>query len=65
MVGAGIVEIDRLLDEAQAEVAGVEAEIADRIAGNRGDVVQSGHGDLLSIRPFRGVEVLDSNIGRL
>src|SRR3954451_2770518 len=43
MISAGIVEIDRLLDEAQAEVAGVEAKIPDGITGNRGDVVQPRH----------------------
>ena len=32
VIGAGIVEIDGLLDEAQAERAGVEVEIASGVA---------------------------------
>ncbi len=43
VIGAGIVEVDGLLDEAQAEIPRVEAEIADGIAGDRSDMVQSRH----------------------
>ncbi len=41
VIGAGIVEIDGLLHQPQAEGLGVELDIAARIAGNRGDVVDA------------------------
>lgn len=43
VIGRRIIEIDRLLDEAQPEIAGVKAEIPDGVAGNRSDMVQSRH----------------------
>src|SRR5262249_450509 len=43
MVGAGVVEIHRLLDEAQPEHAGVEIEVAVRFPGNGRHVVNSRH----------------------
>ena len=47
VVGAGIVEVDGLFDEAEAEYAAVEVDILLRIAGDGGDVVNSG--DLHSV----------------
>ena len=46
MIGAGIVEIDRALDEAHAERPGVEIQIARGGPGDRGDMVNAvmGHG---------------------
>ena len=41
VIGAGIVEIHRLLDEAQADDAGIKFPIALGLAGNRGDVMDS------------------------
>ena len=43
MIGSGIVEIDRALDEPQAERAAVEVQVARRIAGDRRDVMQAVH----------------------
>ena len=43
MVGAGIVEIDRALHEAQAERAGVEVEVALRVGGDGRDVVDAAY----------------------
>jgi hypothetical protein len=47
MIGLGVVEIDHALDEPQAEGAGVEIEVARRLAGDGRDMVQAGHGGLL------------------
>ncbi len=52
VVGAGVVLVHRLLDEAQAERVGVEAAVARRVGGDRRHVVQAaeleiGHGCLL------------------
>src|SRR5213078_4658452 len=44
VVGAGIVEIDRLLDEPQAQRAGVKIEISQSVTGNGGNVVDAWHG---------------------
>ena len=46
VVGAGIVEVDGLLDEPQAERPGVEVDVAAGVAGDRRDVVDAvlGHG---------------------
>ncbi len=41
VVGAGIVEVHRALDEAQPEHPGIEVEVPLRIAGDRGDVVNA------------------------
>ena len=41
MIGAGIVEVDGLLHEAQPERAGVEVEIAARRSRDRGDMVDA------------------------
>jgi hypothetical protein len=41
VIGAGIVEVDGLLDEAQAEDAGVEVEIAAGWACDGGDVMNA------------------------
>jgi hypothetical protein len=45
MVRAGIVEIHRLLDEAESEDVGVEVEIARRLSGDRCHVVNAWHGE--------------------
>ena len=54
VIGAGIVEVDGLLDEPQAERPGVEVAVAAGVAGDRGDVVDAvlGHG-LSPSRPVR------------
>src|SRR5699024_5923482 len=48
MVGRGVIEVDGLLDQAQAQALDVEVDVALRVPGNRRDVVQSagacGHG---------------------
>jgi hypothetical protein len=41
MIGAGVVEVDRSLDQPQTEGAGVEVEVAAGIAGDGGDVVEA------------------------
>jgi hypothetical protein len=41
VVGAGVVEVDGLLDQAQAEDAGVEVDGALGVAADRGDVVDA------------------------
>jgi hypothetical protein len=41
MVGAGIVLIDGLLHEAQAEDPGIEIKVLARIGGDGGDVVEA------------------------
>jgi hypothetical protein len=41
MVGAGIVKIDRLLDEPQAQRSGVKVEVSQRITGNCGDMMDA------------------------
>ena len=43
MVGAGIVVVDRLLDEPKAKNARVEIEIAGRITRNRGHMMNARH----------------------
>ena len=61
VIGAGIVEVDRLLDQPEAKNARVEIEIAGRIACNRGDVMNARHG--LSFLPFaRDFAVLIGNV---
>ena len=44
VIGAGIVEIDGLLDQPQPEHAGEEIEIAVGAARDGGDVMDAGHG---------------------
>ena len=39
VVDVGLVEVDRLLDQAQAEHARVEVDVARSVGGDRGDVV--------------------------
>ena len=41
VVDAGVVLVDRLLDQPQAEHAGVEVDVAARVAGDQGDVVDA------------------------
>src|SRR5215217_4595464 len=41
VIRRGVVEVDRLLDQAQAERAGVEVHRALSVAGNRGQVVDT------------------------
>jgi hypothetical protein len=43
MVGARIVEVDRLLDEAEPEGARIEIQVTPGVAGNRGHVMNAGH----------------------
>jgi hypothetical protein len=43
MIGLRIVEVDGALDQPEAQDAGVEIEVALRIAGDRGDVVDAQH----------------------
>jgi hypothetical protein len=43
MMGARVIEVDRLLDQAQPEDIAVEGEIARRAAGNGGDMVKAWH----------------------
>ena len=45
MIGGRVVEIDGALDEAQAERAGVESDVAPRITGDGGDVVEAGESE--------------------
>jgi hypothetical protein len=45
MVGGRVVKIDGALDEAQAERAGVESDVAPRITGDGGDVVEAGESE--------------------
>jgi len=47
MIGAGIVEIDGLLDEAQSQASGIKVIVSQGVTRNRGDVVNAGHGVLL------------------
>src|SRR4029077_19155309 len=47
MIGAGIVEVHRLLDEAQPDDARVEIQIARGLTGNRRDVMNARHGSVL------------------
>jgi hypothetical protein len=44
VVGAGVVEVDGALDEAEAEDLGVEVEISLRVGGDGGDVVKTDDG---------------------
>ena len=41
MVGRDVVLVDRLLHQPQAEHRGVERDVAGRVGGHRGDVMQS------------------------
>jgi hypothetical protein len=41
MIGTGIVEIDRLLDEAEAERAGVKAVVLQGVTGDGGDMMDA------------------------
>src|SRR6202035_3891210 len=42
VVAAGVVEVDRLLDQAQPEDAGVEVDVLLRVASDGGDMVDAG-----------------------
>ena len=58
VVGAGVVEVDGALDEAEAEDLGVEVEVGLGVGGDGGDVVKtddglSGHG-VTSMTECRG-----------
>jgi len=44
VVGSGVVEVDGLLDEAEAEDSGVELDVACGVAGDGGDVVDAACG---------------------
>ena len=44
VVGAGVVEVDGALDEAEAEAFGVEVEVGLRVGGDGGDVVETDDG---------------------
>ena len=44
VVGAGVVEVDGALDEAEAEDLGVEVEVLLGVGGDGGDVVEAGDG---------------------
>ncbi len=44
VIGAGVVEVDGALDEAQTEQFGIEIEIALRVRGDGGDVMKSHDG---------------------
>jgi hypothetical protein len=41
MIGAGIVEIDRLLDETQSQRTGIKVVISQGVAGDGGDVMDA------------------------
>ena len=45
MIGGRVVEIDGALNEAQAERAGVESDVAPRITGDGGDVMEAGESE--------------------
>jgi hypothetical protein len=45
MIGGRIVEIDGAFDQAQAERAGVESDVAPRIIGDGGDVMEAGESE--------------------
>src|SRR5690242_3829433 len=42
VIRAGVVLVDRLLDQAQAERAGVEATVGRRLGGDRGQMMKAG-----------------------
>ncbi len=44
VVGAGVVEVDGALDEAEAEALGVEVEVRLRVGGDGGDMVETDDG---------------------
>jgi hypothetical protein len=44
VIGPGVVEVDRALDQPQAQRACIEIQVSQRVAGNGRDVVQAGHG---------------------
>src|SRR5215831_14612528 len=48
VVRAGVVEIDGLLDEAEPEDARVKLQVSGCAPGDGGDVMDAGHGELLS-----------------
>src|SRR5687767_10123789 len=45
VIGGGVVEVDRALDQTQAEHAGIEIEITLRVAGDPGDVMNAGRAE--------------------
>src|ERR1700730_7157173 len=58
MIGAGIVEVHRLLDEAQPDDARVEIQTARGLAGNGRDVMNARHGSVLHERGYEGRAVI-------
>ena len=52
VVGAGVVEVDGALDEAEAEAFGVEVEIGLRVGGDGGDVVETDDGLCRHVGPL-------------
>jgi hypothetical protein len=58
MISAGIVEVHRLLDEAQPDDAGIEIKIARGLAGNRRDVMDARHGSILYERGYESHAVI-------
>src|ERR1700685_1213107 len=58
MIGAGIVEVHRLLDEAQPDDASIEIPITLGLAGNRSDVMDARHGSVLRERGNEGHAVI-------
>jgi hypothetical protein len=61
MVGAGIVEVHRLLDEAQPDDASIKIQIARSVAGNRRDVMDTRHESNLHERGNEGHAVVLSS----
>jgi len=45
VVGAGIVEVDRLLDQPEAQLADVEVSVPDRVGPDQRDVVEALEGN--------------------
>ena len=59
VVGAGVVEVDGALDEAEAENLGVEIEVALGVGGDGGDVVKTDDGfEHDGVAPFRDAVLL-------
>ena len=58
MVGAGIVEVYRLLDETQPNDTRIEIKIARGLAGNRRDVMNARHGSVLHERGYESHAII-------
>jgi hypothetical protein len=68
VIGRGVVEVDRSLDEPQAKDSGVEVEIALRVAGDTGDMMNTGgpetHRPDSCLASFRRLALIRAGAGR-